>query len=275
VRLACQARQHGLDALRGRAPVVSLDDAAAHTGRRTQSGVNDLRGLYVNVRSRPTTAEHPKLDHAMPRSEVRVLTRARSVSGEVPAHAERPPDAHMTSTDPQEWRGKRPQRFLDELAPEPIIGAAFLGNCDAVRVAMEARTLELLALRVSAELECLYSWRGHCRIALDRILSYAEIAGVASGPTAFSGHDADVLWAVDAILDHGYLTSSARSALGDAALSITIATGTYRTVAGLMYDIQPEPDLSEIVGLETPGRARETYATLTHQDTHSGQPEAA
>lgn len=179
-------------------------------------------------------------------------------------------------TDPPEWHGKRPEGFFARLAGVPILSAGVCGLCDAVRTALPPRLLELVALFVSAELECEYAFHGHTRIALDGgLLSYAEIAAAAVGPTAFHGPDAVLLGAVGELLSDDRLTRATRFALGDDT-GVIVATGAYRLVASLMGATEPEPGVPPVPGLETPARARDTHAALTRADNdHADHPEAA
>lgn len=159
------------------------------------------------------------------------------------------------------WKGERPHVFFETIASEPAIGDGLCGLCDALLAAMAPRLRELVALRVSAELECVYAWHGHVRISLGNdVLTRDEIARVAAGPAAFAGHDAAVLQGVDELLHLGRLRGETRATLGEPALAVTIATGTYRTIAWIMAGIDPEPGLAAVPGLETPARARTTYA---------------
>jgi AhpD family alkylhydroperoxidase len=175
----------------------------------------------------------------------------------------------------QAWNGERPRVFFETIASEPVIGDGFCGLCDALLAGMTARLRELVALRVSAELGCTYAWHGHVRISLDTVLSRAEIAAVAAGPAAFVGDDAVALRAVDQLLHQGRLRNETCAGLGDNAVAVTIATGTYRTIAWIMAGIDPEPGIAPIAGLETPARALETYAALVRSAAADGRPEAA
>jgi AhpD family alkylhydroperoxidase len=159
------------------------------------------------------------------------------------------------------WEGERPHVFFATIAAEPVIGDGLCGLCDALLAAMPPRLRELVALRVSAELECAYAWHGHVRIALrGAILTRDAIAAVAAGPAAFTGRDAATLQAVDELLHQGELRSATRTDLGEHALTVKIATGTYCTIAWIMAGIAPEPGLVPVPGLESPARARATYA---------------
>lgn len=170
------------------------------------------------------------------------------------------PLAERKARERSAWHGKRPHVFFETIASEPVIGDGLCGLCDALLATMAPRRRELVALRVSAELECTYAWHGHVRISLDAVLSRAEIAGVAAGPAAFCGNDAVLLQAVDELLREDRMRRGTRAALGEDALAVKIAAGTYRTIAWVMAGIGPEPGLDEVRGLETPARARETYA---------------
>ncbi len=162
-----------------------------------------------------------------------------------------------------EWKGERPRAFFDTIASQPVIGDGLCALCDALLEGMPARLRELVALRVSAELDSAYAWHGHVRISCGAVLSRAEIAAVAAGPAAFGGHDAAVLHAVDELLHRGGLRRATRSALGADELAVKIATGTYRTVTSIMAGIEPEPGIPAVAGLESPDRARWTHAAIT------------
>lgn len=183
---------------------------------------------------------------------------------------------NTTDDDPVEWAGARPCLLVERLPPELVIGAAFDGHCEALRGAMTPRTLEQVALRVSAVLACPYAWSGHVRIALRDVLSYEEIAGVAYGPEAFAGLDAAVLTAVDELLFEGQLTSATTALLGEHERSVTLATGAYQVVTWVMRDVDPEPEVLQVAGLESPERARATYVRLRRRDfDHCDHHEAA
>ena len=181
-----------------------------------------------------------------------------------------------TPTDPPEWQGRRPARFFARLAGEPALARGIRELCDAVRESLPPRTLELVALYVSAELECLYAWHGHSRLAFDgRLLSYADIAGAAVGPAAFTGADAVLLQAAAELLRDDRLTGPTRAALGDDT-GVKAAVAAYRLVAWLMEGIGPEPGIPPVSGLKTPTHARATYAALTCADAaHPDSSEAA
>jgi alkylhydroperoxidase/carboxymuconolactone decarboxylase family protein YurZ len=161
-----------------------------------------------------------------------------------------------------EWKGERPRAFFDTVSSNPVIGDGLCGLCDALLAGMPARTRELVALRVSAELDSAYAWHGHVRIACGVVLSWEEIAAVAAGPAAFAGYDAIVLRAVDELLHSGSLRDATRSALGTDELVVKIATGTYWTVAAVIAGVEPEPGIAPVAGLESPDRARLTYAAI-------------
>jgi hypothetical protein len=171
-----------------------------------------------------------------------------------------------------EWKGERPRVFFDTIASQPVIGDGLCALCDALLEGMPTRLRELVALRVSAELDSAYAWHGHVRISCGAVLSRAEIAAVAAGPAAFGGRDAVVLQAVDELLHRGVLRRATRSALGDDELAVKIATGTYRTIASVMAGIDPEPGIPSVAGLESPDRARWTHAALTPAPTRADHP---
>lgn len=162
----------------------------------------------------------------------------------------------------KEWNGRRPTKLLAECNKRPIIGDRLLALGAALMDAMDHRTRELVALRVSAVRNNEYVWNGHVVLGLQLgALDRDEVARVAVGPTVFSGRDAYVLWAVDHVLANRPLDPATGSAL-DARdlLAIKIATGFYATVAGVMRGFEPEPDVPGVTGIESPARARGTYA---------------
>ena len=189
--------------------------------------------------------------------------------------ASTPPTARILA--PPQWKGACPRGFFARLASEPAILDAVRGLCDTLPKVMARRTLELVALRVSAQLGCVYVWQGHCHIALGADLTFTEIAGVAHGPAAFGATpDAVVLRAVDELLAHDCLSIATRAELGDAELAVTVAIATYRLVSSLMDGFEPEPGIAPVTGLETPARARATHHRLLRADcVRSDQPEAA
>src|SRR3954468_17314061 len=96
-------------------------------------------------------------------------------------------------TERPEWNGLLPRTLFARLERRPVIGAGVRALGDGLRASMDHRTLELIALRVSARRDCLYVWRGHCRIAhlhIDETLTLTDIARVAAGPHALTGRDA-------------------------------------------------------------------------------------
>lgn len=163
-----------------------------------------------------------------------------------------------------EWKGRRPLRLIRALEPQPLIGDALCGLGDVLRDALADRLRALVVLRTCAVLETLglYAWVAHCDFALRHALSYWDIACVAVGPTALRGRDATVALAVDQLLDDGRIDAVVHEALGDDAIAVKVATGAYRTFITVMQDVEPEPDIAPLAGIETPARARETYAKL-------------
>jgi alkylhydroperoxidase family enzyme len=157
------------------------------------------------------------------------------------------------------WKGRPPHQLFERLKTECVIAAAIRGLGDALRTAMPGRTLELVALRVSVLLVNSYIWNGHTYIALDSMLTFEEIAGVAVGTSAFAGRDATTLHAVEELVRGVGLSDETRSGLGSQALSVTVASGFYRLVATIMQDASPEPGVPVIPGLEDPAQAAETY----------------
>ena len=172
----------------------------------------------------------------------------------------RPPD--RTGRARREWNGRRPEHLFAALSARHVIGDPLLALGAALMDAIDHRTRELIALRVSAVRNNQYVWSGHVMLgvslgALDR----EEVARVAAGPTVFSGRDAAVLWAVDHVLANRPIDDGTRSALGDSdLLDIKVATGYYATVAGVMQGAEPEPNVPRLGGIESPVAARGTYA---------------
>ena len=153
---------------------------------------------------------------------------------------------------PARWGELRPRRLLALLASESVIGPALLALGRALSDVLEPRTLETIALRVSARRDCHYIWRGHCAIAFD-LLGAEGIARIAHGADALSGAHAALVRAVDEILD-------GRSSSHD--LQVTIATGFYDVLCGLLGDTEPEDDALPVGGLETPADAAHSIASV-------------
>jgi alkylhydroperoxidase family enzyme len=156
-----------------------------------------------------------------------------------------------------QWSGLVPEALFGRLEAEPIVGDALCELGDALLKNASGRMLEFVALRTSVARDCLYMWRGHCRIALKRPddpLSPDEIARIA----AFAGSDAAVLAAIDELLSAGRLSARTRSAVGDRELILTIASLFYDTIAIIMRDA--EPDEEAVAGLETPAAAARAVA---------------
>jgi alkylhydroperoxidase family enzyme len=155
-----------------------------------------------------------------------------------------------------QWNGLVPEALFRRLSAEPVVGDSLCALGDALLSTADGRMLEFVALRSSAVRDCLYMWRGHCQIALRRLdepITAEEIARIAAGPAAFTGADAAVVQAIDELLDDGCLSAPTRSALGDRALILTIATLFYETIAIVMHDAEPEAE--PLDGLETPAAA--------------------
>jgi hypothetical protein len=166
---------------------------------------------------------------------------------------------------PQHWgEDIRPHKLLALLEAEPVLGTVVKQLGRTLNETVEPRTLELIALRVSACLDVNYVWRAHAFLAVERlrVLSLEEVARVAAGPVALGGWDAVVVRAVDELLG-GRLTASSRDALGSRAPRVEIAAGFYRLVATLMADAEPETDVPELDGLQSPAIAVETFERAT------------
>jgi alkylhydroperoxidase family enzyme len=161
--------------------------------------------------------------------------------------------------DQPAWKGRSPHKLFERLKAEHVIAAAIRALGDALRAAMPDRTLELVALRVSALLVNSYIWNGHTYIALDAVLTFEEIAGVAAGASAFAGHDATILRAVEELVRGGRLSDETRLGLGSQVVGVIVASGFYRLVATIMQDVPPETGVPVIRGLEDPARAARTY----------------
>lgn len=155
------------------------------------------------------------------------------------------------------WGDQFPRRLFEHLMAEPMIGEAICVLGDTVMSQLEDRPRELVALRVSAVRHNLYIWRGHCQIARHLGLTPSEIGRIASGPTAFAGEDAAVLWTAEHVLTNRRVDGAARRALGaERLLTVTTAARFYDLVASVMYDAEPEASATPIDGLQTPARAR-------------------
>jgi Carboxymuconolactone decarboxylase family len=155
-----------------------------------------------------------------------------------------------------QWGGLSPDALFARLEEEPRAGDALCALGDALLETAAGRLLEFVALRTSAARTCLYMWRGHCRIALQRApepLSREDVARVAAGAATLSGDDAIVVAAIDELLGERRLRPSTRESLGRRALVLTIAVLFYETVAIVMRDEEPEAE--PIEGLETPAIA--------------------
>ena len=157
------------------------------------------------------------------------------------------------------WKGRLPHKLFERLKAEHVIAAGIRTLGDALRAAMPDRTLELVALRVSALLVNAYIWNGHTYIALDCLLTFDEIAGIAAGEAAFTGRDATILRAVEELVRSARLSDETRLALGSKVLSVIVAAGFYRFMATIMQDVPPEPGVPVIPGLEDPRQAAKTY----------------
>ena len=171
-------------------------------------------------------------------------------------------DTHDSLGPPHDqpvWKGRLPYKLFERLKAEHVIAAGIRVLGDALRAAMPDRTLELVALRVSALLLNSYIWNGHTYIAHDCLLTFDEIAGIAAGETAFTGRDAMILRAVDEVVRSARLSHETRLALGSKVLSVIVAAGFYRFIATIMQDVPPEPGVPVIPGLEDPARAAKTY----------------
>src|SRR5690242_4961725 len=110
----------------------------------------------------------------------------------------------MTKHEHPEWGRLVPVQLLALVGECPECLPGFRGLGDGLRRSMDSRTLEQIALRVSAQRDCLYIWRGHARIAhlsLDPAWSREDIARVATGAAALAGRDAQVVAAVDEVLE--------------------------------------------------------------------------
>lgn len=163
----------------------------------------------------------------------------------------------------EEWGGRRPYKLFAALQAQPVLGDALYAQGAVLMDEMDHRTHELVALRVGAVRECAYVWAGHVRIANDLGLTRDEIARIAVGPSVFSGRDAAVLWAVDHVLANRRMDPATQRMLGeDGVLSVRIAAKFYETVASIMKDAEPEPDVMPVGGVETPAVARGSYAAL-------------
>lgn len=163
---------------------------------------------------------------------------------------------------PEHWGAERPTSLFERLDHVPsLLADAFLGLGQALNSELDGRVLELVALRVSAARDCLYVWRGHCRIAMHRAsdsLTFDEVARVAAGPHTLNGDDAIVVQAVDEFLARGHMSPATGARLRGRGLDLEVplAAGFYASVSSLMHDALPEA--AAIAGLETPMLAAAT-----------------
>jgi hypothetical protein len=164
--------------------------------------------------------------------------------------------AERRTLDRPQWSGIVPESLFNRLEAEPVAGAALCGLGDALLATADGRMLEFVALRSAAARDCLYMWRGHCRIALKRpqgALTKQEIALVAAGPGSLTGADGNVVRAIDELLATRVLSEDSTRAVGEKALILTIATLFYEAIATIMRSAEPDED--PVDGLETPAVA--------------------
>jgi AhpD family alkylhydroperoxidase len=176
----------------------------------------------------------------------------------------RPQVIDRNARERDEWDGRRPYKFFEELQAQPVIGDALCAQGAVLMDEIDHRMRELIALRVSAVRNCEYVWAGHARLARDLALTREEIARVAVGPTVFNGRDSAVLWAVDHVLANRRIDPVTQRMLGEqGVLAVRIAAKFYDTVASIMQYAEREPDVEPVAGVETPAQARGTYAEMT------------
>ncbi|HEX4345443.1 MAG TPA: hypothetical protein VHZ31_07775 [Solirubrobacteraceae bacterium] len=162
----------------------------------------------------------------------------------------------------KEWKGKLPRHLLRMADRHPLFGDVILTKGPIVMDSLDHHTRELAALAAAAGSESHYVWSGHVYVALGlEALSYDEIVRAAMGPTYFRGRDAAVLWVVAHTLARRPVDAATRHELGDSVVKrIVRAVMFYDAVAYFMRGAAPEPDLVPVAGIETPARARGTYA---------------
>lgn len=164
------------------------------------------------------------------------------------------------------WQGHSPELLFAALKPQPVIKDTVLALCKALAASMRPRLLELVALRTAAVLDSPYVWSGHVFIAAGGVLRRSEIAAAAVGAVAFADRSATVLRAVDELLADHRLATVTRALLGADALGVTVATGAYGLLAGVMAGVGPEPGIPRIAGLESPAAARDTWRLFCSTD---------
>jgi hypothetical protein len=160
-------------------------------------------------------------------------------------------------TYPAQWRTLRPRKLIALIQAAGVVGERVDGLGRALMDTLDGRTYETIAIRVMARRRCLYTWRGHCLIALAHPTdprSKAEIAAIAAGTRALHGRDAAVVAAVDEVLDRREGLPALRR-LGDDPLAFLFVTAFYDAVTALMEEDEPEPDAPVVPGLETPDSA--------------------
>ena len=162
----------------------------------------------------------------------------------------------------KEWKGKLPRHLLRMADKYPLFGDVILTEGPIVMDSLDHHTRELAALAVGAGRDNHYIWSGHVYVALGlEAVSYDEIVRAAMGATYFGGRDAAVMWVVAHTLARRPVDAATRRELGDSAVErIVRAVMFYDAIAHFMRDAVREPDLEPVEGIETPARARGTYA---------------
>jgi AhpD family alkylhydroperoxidase len=157
--------------------------------------------------------------------------------------------------------GAHPEALLAALDAQPELKPALLALGATLSEHLDARTWELVALRVAAANANDYIWSAHVLIATYAGFAPSEVACIAVGPTVNTGREAAVLSCVDDVLHGRPIDERARGELGEQeTLGIQIATGFYVTIDSITRRLAPEPGLRTVPGLETPAAARASYA---------------
>jgi AhpD family alkylhydroperoxidase len=163
-----------------------------------------------------------------------------------------------------EWDGRRPHKLFHALQSQPAIADALLAQGAVLMDEVQPRTRELVALRVGAVRNCRYVWAAHTQLAAEVGLTRGDIARVAISPTVFAGRDAAVLWCTDHVLANRPIDDATQRMLGeDGVLLVRLTAKFYDTIANVMADATPEPEVTAVSGLETPADACASYAALT------------
>jgi alkylhydroperoxidase family enzyme len=139
------------------------------------------------------------------------------------------------------------------LANHPKLAQAFgvWGNHVLFRSALDARTREMLILRVGWKARATYEWHHHVAIGRDHAgMSEADFAKCKAGPTPGSTEDDDVLLrAVDELIDDHFISEATWTRLAtrfnqQQLIDLVFAVGQYTMVSMALnsFGVQLEDD---------------------------------